>query len=66
MAYDVSWAGKAAQYADLFRAVVARARPKGEMGGNVVPLYHAGHAAAARRRIARQPRLRAPLPRSGQ
>lgn len=66
VAYDVSWTQKAAQYADLFRTVVARARLKGDIGGNVVPLHHMDHVAAARRRIARQPRLRAPLPRSGQ
>lgn len=67
VAYDVSWSGKAAQYADLFRMVVARAGPREEAGGNVISLHHAGHASAtaARRRIARQPRLRTPQPRPG-
>ncbi|PYD61663.1 glycogen synthase GlgA [Gluconacetobacter entanii] len=67
VAYDVSWSGKAAQYADLFRMVVARARSREDAGGNVVSLHRADRTAAtaARRRIARQPRLRTSRPRPG-
>ncbi|PYD75523.1 glycogen synthase GlgA [Novacetimonas pomaceti] len=60
IAYDVSWCGKAAQYANLFRAVVARARPQLRSDDNVVPLRR--DDPSARRAIARQPRPRTRIP----